>query len=528
MRDPRFAGDPEAARDAEGRRRVHPGPSHDATSARVRADAPGALTACPVAGHLPPMPRPILLLALLCRRSGTGASAPRRSTTRASAPSAPATCCATSSSTRSRVRQSIAPDARAGRLASDRGARLPRRPRGAPSPPASFTAARTSTDTDLGTLRTGHAHARPRGPDLAGVRAGALGSAASSTGRRTTRESSCHGGTPRFLAGAGVDYRRPVLREVGPDDLGCGTTSTASRPTRSSARLLPDSGREPRLAVRRPLAEVSDDRRARWSPRLAVAAPALACGDIASPCRDDFYEWRLEAPSPSGDRASTRLSFHWPAERLPVRDLGGADRSACRPTWPGAISVVAAAFLYGEFDATVVADSSDGRRDRPRRLPPGTQLSAARLHSALAPQCAGATDVDVERRPHAAAAARSGSTSIPSSAPTTPGLSECLALTTTHELGHASASSGIRLTPLISCTSTPRRGAERAGPQTAEVLYHFPSTRRGRAAPEQPCSTAAVALPARNLPIIPPAGTPADPRSAGRVLCRAATRHRSV
>ena len=45
---------------------------------------------------------------------------------------------------------------------------------------------------------------------------------------------------------------------------------------------------------------------------VAFAALTLACGDIAAPARNDFYEWRLEAPSATGAGTDT-ISFHWPA-----------------------------------------------------------------------------------------------------------------------------------------------------------------------------------------------------------------------
>ena len=95
-----------------------------------------------------------------------------------------------------------------------------------------------------------------------------------------------------------------------------------------------------------------------------------------------------------------------------------------------------AAFLYREFDAVVVADSSTA--DVVVRA--GTAVkggfSIIRLGSALAPECEGGTDFDLP----------SGTRELqppirvfvnPRFDPASPGVDECMALTTTHELGHA-------------------------------------------------------------------------------------------
>ena len=82
----------------------------------------------------------------------------------------------------------------------------------------------------------------------------------------------------------------------------------------------------------------------------------VACGDIAAPVRDDLYEWRLEAPAVPGPGLDT-LSFHWGRTELPVR-VWVEDAVGLPATWPRAIDVWEAAFLYGEFEATVVSDSA--------------------------------------------------------------------------------------------------------------------------------------------------------------------------
>ena len=173
------------------------------------------------------------------------------------------------------------------------------------------------------------------------------------------------------------------------------------------------------------------------SRRLAfglVGLVALACGDIAAPLRDDLYEWRLVAPSLPGPGLDT-LSFHWDKADLPVRvwvenndDLPGHVARA--------IEAWEAAFLYREFEATLVSDSTTADVIVLGGSPGDLELRTKRLHGAMAPECSGATDLDVDE----------ANTELrlpirvfidPSSSPDDPGLDRCLALTSIHEMGHA-------------------------------------------------------------------------------------------
>jgi hypothetical protein len=165
-----------------------------------------------------------------------------------------------------------------------------------------------------------------------------------------------------------------------------------------------------------------------------VGLVALACGDIAAPVRDDLYEWRLVAPSLPGSGLDT-LSFHWDKTDLPVRvwvenndDLPGHIARA--------IDAWEAAFLYREFQATLVSDSTTADVIVLGGSPGDLELRTKRLHGAMAPECSGATDLDVDE----------ANTELrlpirvfidPSSSPGDPGLDRCLALTSIHEMGHA-------------------------------------------------------------------------------------------
>lgn len=215
------------------------------------------------------------------------------------------------------------------------------------------------------------------------------------------------------------------------------------------------------------------------SPRARLTAVAfailsLACGDISSPRRDDVYEWRLEAPSPSGTGLDT-VSFHWSSDQLPVR-VWVEQTDPLPADVAHAITVWRDEFLYGEYDATIVTDSSTADVLVTTGIPSGLGLSVVRLRSAMAPQCAGATDINLSDdhtqlllpiRIHIEASA----------SPATPGLEDCLALTITHEVGHSlgifrhspNPSDLMYFDPGVPVPSERDR-------ETAEVIYHLPST----------------------------------------------------
>jgi hypothetical protein len=166
---------------------------------------------------------------------------------------------------------------------------------------------------------------------------------------------------------------------------------------------------------------------------LIAALAGLSCADITSPSRSEAYEWRLITAT--GPGTTDTLSFHWPRSRLPVK-IWTEDTLNLPAHVQDGIDKWKAAFLYGEFDAVRVSDSS--LADVVVRAGPAVKggFSITRLESSLAPECEGATDFDLP----------AGSREIqapvrvfinPRFVPSTPGVDECLGLTTTHELGHA-------------------------------------------------------------------------------------------
>jgi hypothetical protein len=206
---------------------------------------------------------------------------------------------------------------------------------------------------------------------------------------------------------------------------------------------------------------------------LALATLTLACDDIAAPLRNDFYDWHLLAPAVSGTGTDS-ISFHWPFDRLPVR-IWVEDADPLPADVSRAIGIWRDQFLYGEYEATIVPDSSVA--DVLVRLgpAPGPQLSVTRLRS-LAPLCTGATDVNVSDD-HTQLLLPIRIYIDPGAVPDTPGLSDCLALTVVHEIGHSigifrhspNPTDIMYFNPSVASPSDLDR-------TTAELLYHVPST----------------------------------------------------
>jgi predicted Zn-dependent protease len=209
-------------------------------------------------------------------------------------------------------------------------------------------------------------------------------------------------------------------------------------------------------------------------PRWLAAALVLlgaACGDIATPIRIDFYEWRLIVPAANGT-GDDSLTFHWPKDRLPVR-IWVEDAASLRENVPTAIAAWRRAFLYEEFDATIVSDSASADVIVRAGGAPGVQFSRVRLHSALASECAGATDLDISDD-HSQLRLPVRMYIDPRSDPNAPGLPECLALTTTHELGHALGiwrHSGVATDLMYADPGVD--GPSERDLATAEVIYHL-------------------------------------------------------
>lgn len=214
-------------------------------------------------------------------------------------------------------------------------------------------------------------------------------------------------------------------------------------------------------------------------PWLVAAALVVAgCSNIASPALTDAYEYRCFADVATGEciGGTDTLTFHWPRELLPVR-VWVADDSPVRPYVTTAIDRWQHAFLYGEFRATLVADSSIADIIVLNAPSPdgGALLRHPPLH-ARAGQCNGETIPDID--------AGTNTLTLPirlymyaTVSEIEPGIATCYSITMTHEMGHAigllahSPSDGdvMFANPVFDGISDRDR-------QTAVTVYHVPST----------------------------------------------------
>jgi predicted Zn-dependent protease len=213
--------------------------------------------------------------------------------------------------------------------------------------------------------------------------------------------------------------------------------------------------------------------RASRRPALALATlTALACGDIAEPLRNDLYEWRLIVPS--GATADT-LHFHWGRSDLPVR-VWVEPAENLPDLMQRAIDTWESVYLYREFQAQLVSDSTGADvLVRATPAPAKAQLGVTRLESAMAPECSGATDLDVS--PDLSELRLPIRIYIEPVSGDIPNLQRCLGLTTIHELGHALGIFAHSPNPTdIMYTDPTVEQPSRLDRGTAEALYHLPPT----------------------------------------------------
>jgi predicted Zn-dependent protease len=161
---------------------------------------------------------------------------------------------------------------------------------------------------------------------------------------------------------------------------------------------------------------------------LAVVT-GVACSDIVSPARNQRYDWRLVVNYDSaGLPFADTLSFHWPRNYLPVTVWVENQYDMPSHVREG-IALWRSAFLYGEWDAVVVSDSSSADVIV-RTVQPPPQSIPARV-----PSCVGATDVDtVASRFQLRVPIR---VYVFPSVPDAADLDECLGIVAAHELGHS-------------------------------------------------------------------------------------------
>jgi hypothetical protein len=202
-------------------------------------------------------------------------------------------------------------------------------------------------------------------------------------------------------------------------------------------------------------------------PLAVMLGAGLACSDIATPARDEPYEWRLVV-------GTDTLSFHWPREMLPLR-IWVEDSLDMPAHVERGIGVWRDAFLYGEYDAVLVEDSADADVLVRVLTPPAKIVAtAARLLTAF-PGCEGATDIDT--------AATRFQLQLPVRMyvdpkfdPSSVDLTECFEITATHEIGHSLGIFRHTGNPMDVMYGDPEATTlSERDRQTAEVLSHYPA-----------------------------------------------------
>lgn len=207
---------------------------------------------------------------------------------------------------------------------------------------------------------------------------------------------------------------------------------------------------------------------------------ATACSDLSAPARTDRYEWRMLFDYDSlGPREDT-LSFHWPQSRLPVK-IWAENAQGLPGNVTHGIGLWRAAFLYGEWDAKLVADSQDADIIVRSTLtpPPLASPILSRLRSRLLPQCEGATDIDtVATRFQLRLPIRMYLHRVLAD---DPNLARCLTLTTAHEIGHS-------------------LGIFQHSPDSDDLMYAFPAV-DGPTPRDQNTAQSAYHVPATMVPV---------------------------
>ena len=167
---------------------------------------------------------------------------------------------------------------------------------------------------------------------------------------------------------------------------------------------------------------------------LAFAAAAtvvtgLACSDIVSPTRSARYDWRLVVDYDSaGLPLSDTLSFHWPRNHLPVK-IWVEDQYDMPAHIRHGINLWRSAFLYNEWDGTIVSDSSTADVIVRTVTPPPQTIPA------MVPSCVGATDVDTVNTRFELRIPIRGY--VFPSVIGAPDLDQCFETVAAHELGHS-------------------------------------------------------------------------------------------
>lgn len=200
---------------------------------------------------------------------------------------------------------------------------------------------------------------------------------------------------------------------------------------------------------------------------MLLGAAVVGCNNIGSPNITGAYQYALVTNDSLGNVDT--LVFHWPRSFLPVR-VWVSDTSLIKTDVPIAIERWQDAFLYGEYRAEVVSDSTHADVIFIYGYPQDEEGIPAR-----AGQCGGATDppiADTHTWPlpiHIYIYSNTSTTEGPD-------VDTCYRITVTHELGHSLGllvhspfdTDVMFANPVFDGISTSDR-------ETAEMVYHRPA-----------------------------------------------------
>lgn len=162
----------------------------------------------------------------------------------------------------------------------------------------------------------------------------------------------------------------------------------------------------------------------KWRAALALVVTLVACNDISSPRRSDFYEWRAFV---GGDT----LAFHWPSDSLPIR-VWVKDTLNLPAHTEAALAAWEGAFLYHEFTSILTDDSARAHILVQVGSPPGDGVSI----DAVVSECEASTYLALDPA-NRDLQLPVGVYVLPRLDPTREETQRCFGIVLLHEFGHA-------------------------------------------------------------------------------------------
>ena len=186
---------------------------------------------------------------------------------------------------------------------------------------------------------------------------------------------------------------------------------------------------------------------------LSAVIVGLGCGDSAGPSTVAGYDWRLIVTYDSAGPRMDTLSFHWPRSYLPVK-IWVENQDELPTRVQEGIALWKTAFQSGEWDASIVADSTTADVIFRAAQPPPVLRAAGLRVNALVSPCLGATDVQTGATRFELAEPIHAY--VFPSFPNDPNVTACLRTVAAHELGHT-------------------LGLFQHSPDSLDLMYAFPT-----------------------------------------------------